>query len=154
MALRLCGSTPTVGSSSRRIWGSCSRRRGQVQPPLHAAAEVPDRVLGAIGQSGDLQRASHGAAQRAAAHAVESAEERQVFVRGKLVVERQVLRHQAHAALDRVRSPRTSAPSIRTSPRSGGQQAGDHGNGGGLAGAVRPEQSHHLAGVRGERDLD
>ena len=151
--MRLCGSTPTVGSSSSRIAGSCSsaaaRLSRRFMPPLNVAT-CPWR-----GRSGPPRRAPHPSQLRAAYRACRRARRRAPGSRAPKA--RRAAPHPA--APGPVRrftgsvSLRTTPPSISTSPRSGLQQSGDHRDCRRLAGAVRPQQSDHLARTRGEGDF-
>ena len=115
------GSTPPVGSSRKRIAGSCriahpsaSRCR---QPPARSRASVfsrPARPAISI-----TKRAPLGELRRA--QPVDAAEERDVLVDGQQLVEREPLRHVADSALDAFgiagrRRRRRPAPCPRSVP--------------------------------------
>ena len=55
IALRLCGSTPTVGSSRMSSRRPVQQSDADVQPPLHAPGEVLRLLPGALGESDHRQ---------------------------------------------------------------------------------------------------
>src|SRR5262249_39994052 len=123
---------------------------GKVETPLHAAAEALDRFLGAVEQAGELQNLVDALAQIGAAQALRTAPVRKILVSGKIVIERDLLRHDAHAAprLDTVLHHGGAHPA--NAPGGGRKQRRDASDGGGLAGAVGTQQAENLARPRSE----
>ena len=145
MALRLCGSTPTVGSSSTSSCGLVQQPGGDVGPPLHAARVALDPVVGPVGETHDREDVVDPAAERLAGQAVEAAEELQVLAGGQVVVEGELLGHQPDGGLgaDRARRHRQAGDDHLASVAL--EQAAQHRDGGRLARAVRAEQPVGLA---------
>ena len=153
IALRLWGSTPTVGSSrssSRGWWRSpmpmLSRR---CMPPLKRSVRSLPRSVRPM-RSQDLLDSR---LERRAAEAVEPAEEREVLARRQVRVDRQLLGHVPDAGLRRDRPdvdgagrPRVTVAAVPC------EQAADHRDGRGLAGAVGAQQAVRLALVDPEAD--
>ena len=79
--------------------GIVDQRGGDVEAPLHAAAEELRLVAGAIGEADQLQRRVDALAQQRAGQAVERAEELEVGGGAEVLVDRELLRHDADAAL-------------------------------------------------------
>ena len=138
MALRLCGSTPTVGSSrsSRRgRWSSpmpmLSRR---CMPPLKVAVAV----LRPVGEAHDVEDVVDASPELRAAEPVQAAEELEVLARGQVRVDRQLLGHVADARLGRHGPDIDQAAVDRHAPPSRGQEPADHRDRRRLARAVRP----------------
>ena len=82
--------------------GIVQQAGGQVQPPLHAAAEGLHAIVRAVGEADQVERGVDRLVERGARQAVERAEEAEVRARGQLVVEREILRHEADPALLRI----------------------------------------------------
>ncbi len=132
--------------------GVVDQRGGDVEAPLHAAAEGRRLVLGAIGQADQLQRRVDALAQQRAGEAVERAEQLQVGGGAEVLVDRELLRHDADAALGARavlgQLAGAHAPLADEDPAAvGGDQAAEHRHRRRLAGAVRPEQADDLAGA-------
>ncbi len=85
--------------------------------------------------------------------AVERAEEGEIFAGGEFVVEGDVLGHEAEAAFHGVGLGAHDSAFDAHFAAIGAEQAGNHGDGGGLAGAVGSEEADHFAGMRGEGDF-
>ena len=158
MALRLCGSTPTVGSSRISTSGSCRSAaamfRRRFMPPLKVAGLSRARSARPTSDSAASTR-STSAARRAARRARRTA-------RGSRR-RRGSRRSRAPAARRRCGA---SAPgcsrssSCRAAPFAdedaaaiGGDQPAQHRHRRRLAGAVRPEQADDLAGADRERQV-
>ena len=56
MCSRDCGSTPTVGSSSSRNRGWCSRPGRHVDAALHAAGELVDAAVAPVPELDQIQQ--------------------------------------------------------------------------------------------------
>ena len=84
---------------------------------------------------------------------VDAAEERDVLIDGQLLVEREALRHVADAALDALGIAVDVDAADERRPGRGPQQAAQHADGGGLAGAVAAEEAEDLAGADVERHV-
>ena len=78
-------------------------------------------------------------------NAVEPGEESQVFDHLEIVVERELLRHVADVLAHGFRFTANIVSGNLCAAGGGLQQAAEHANGGGLAGAVRPEEAKDLA---------
>ena len=102
MWLRLCGSTPTVGSSRNSSRGWWTKPRGDVDAALHPAGEVFDGVVGAVGQGDDAQHVIHAFLEVLAPQAVDAPEKVQVGAGAEGGVEGQVLGYQAVDLFDLV----------------------------------------------------
>jgi len=77
---RDCGSTPAVGSSRSRS-SARARARSRIEPPLHAAAPVLDRLRAAVGETDARQHRVGALVQRPARQAVDRAEKRRLCAR-------------------------------------------------------------------------
>ena len=102
MALRLCGSTPTVGSSRIRMSGSwtsaAAMLRRRFMPPL----KVEGLSLARSARPTSASAAATRSAQQRAGEAVERAEELEVGGGAEVLVDRELLRHDADAPLGRL----------------------------------------------------
>ena len=85
--------------------------------------------------------------------AVEFAGENQVLVHGQLVVERKLLRHVADHFLDRVAFARDVVAGDPRGAFRRFENAAEHSDDGGFAGAVRPEKSEDRAARDGKADV-
>jgi hypothetical protein len=137
--------------------GVVDERGGDVEAPLHAAAERLRLVAGAVGEADEGERGVDALAEQRAAQAVEGAEQLQVRRRAEVLVDRELLRHDADAALGRVRvlveRQARRAAADEDLAAVGADQAAQHRHGRRLAGAVRPEQADDLAGADVERQV-
>src|SRR5262249_12983267 len=95
MWLRLCGSTPVVGSSRNSHLGSRVPPAAGVQAAFHAAGKGAGPIVGPFREPHGRENAVDAASQRLAVHAVEAAEEFQVLAGRQIGVNRQVLRADA-----------------------------------------------------------
>ena len=125
---------------------------------LGAAANL--ELFGALyGLSGPLlrERGVDTLAEQGTAQAIESAEQLQVRRRAEVLVDRELLRHDADAALGRMRvlveGQARRAAADEDLAAVGADQAAQHRHGRRLAGAVRPEQADDLAGADVERQV-
>ena len=71
----------------------------------------------------------------------------QIIARGKLIVERHVLRHKPNLQLDGIGIAFDLPALDQNFAGIRAQQSGNDGNGGGLAGAVRSEQADRRSGI-------
>ena len=153
MASRLCGSTPAVGSSSSSRSGVVHQGAGDVQAALHAAAEAVGPVAGAVGQADLGQHRIGPPGQGRAAQAVQGAEQQQVAACAQVVVQGQVLRHQADVAACGGGVARLVLAGDAHRAAVGRGEAGHHRQRGALAGAVGPEQAQQGAGRHLQRHI-
>ena len=132
--------------------GVVEQADADVEPALHAAREAVGAVAGPVGQVDDCQHLVHAPVELLAPEPLEAPEEAQVLAGGQVRVDGQVLGHVADGGLG-VGRPDVHRPAghddlAAVAP----EQAADHRDGGGLAGAVGPEQAVGLAGGDLEAD--
>ena len=150
IALRLWGSTPTVGSSRIEQLGPVQQTGGHVGPPFHAARVGRDPVATPVGQADQLEGLADAGPERPSGQTVELAEEREVLDGGQVGVQGQVLGDVADQRLGLEGAAREATdPNLAPVAR---RQPAQHGDGGGLAGPVGPEQAVALALGDGEGD--
>ena len=143
--MRLCGSSPAVGSSRKRIDGLCITARAT----MSRWAMPPDRAsTGALARS--LRRnCSSSWSERGPGllgrHAEEAAVEVEVVPHRQRAVERVRLGHHADEALGQRRVGHHVDAADEGPPAGGDHPGGEHAGGRGLAGAVRAEQAEDLA---------
>src|SRR5574338_634130 len=130
--------------------GPMEQPDADVHPPLQPARKALRALPRPVGQTDDLQHLVHPLPQGRALHAVQAAEEAQVLACREVRVDGQVLRHVADGALQRGGSRAELLAVDQHLAPVAGQDAADHGDGGRLAGAVRPEQAVRLS----RRDLE
>ena len=125
---------------------------GDLQPPPHAAAERPDHAVLAVVEADHLEHLPHPRRDQRGLDAVELGMQLEVLLGGQVAVERRVLEDEADVAADVVAlAHHVVAGDLRAPARRLGERA-EHVDRGGLAGAVRTQESEHLAGLDGERD--
>ena len=88
-----------------------------------------------------------------ARQAVDAAEELDVLVDGERLVEREALRHVANATLHAFGIATDVDAADQGRAGGGSQQAAQHADGGGLAGAVGAQEAEHLALLHRERQV-
>ena len=141
MALRLCGSTPAVGSSSSSTSGSCTSAQAMLSrrfmPPLKVAGLSRARSARPTIASTSMARVF----RRALGRSYSAPNSSMLASAGRFLVQRQVLRHQADAALVARRVARQRGARHADAAGVGLRQAADHAHGGGLARAVGPQQA-------------
>ena len=125
---------------------------GEIEAPLHAAGEGRDDVVGALGETGDVERARDGRTRVAPRQPEQAHEEMQVLACGQRRVERDLLRHQAERAPRLRRLAVDGMAGDRRRARARPAQRREHGQRRGFAGAVRPQQADDLAGLDREAD--
>ena len=129
--------------------GIVQQAGGEIEPPLHAAAERLDAIARAIGEADELERRRDRLVERGARQAVERAEEAQV-VRAPTARRRArdpAARGRCAASSDRCRPPSRCAVDQHLAALRR-QQPGDHRHRRRLAGAVRAEQADELPARR------
>ena len=136
---RALGSTPAVGSSSSSSCGLGKRAGAERQPLLPAAGKLAGELLLAAFQAEPLDHVARGAAR--VAHAVEPRDEFQVLAHRKILIQAEALRHVADLALDLVGVAADVVAEAGALAAVGRQQAAEHADGGGLAGAVGAEEA-------------
>ncbi len=126
---------------------------GQIETPLHPAAERLDAVASAFGEADDVQGRPDGAFELLACQTIQGTEKSQVVERRQLVIEREILWNEANSALQRIRIARQPLPAnahISTIRR---QQPGDDRHGGRLAGAIRAKKAEYSPWLEPERHV-
>ena len=95
-AVRLCRSSPVVGSSRNRIRGAVDEREREVEPALHAARVAADAAVGGLGQPDALEQLARARLARSAlGEALQRRLEQQVLATGEDRVERGLLERRA-----------------------------------------------------------
>src|SRR5881398_138124 len=126
---------------------------GNLEPALHAAGERLDQVIAPLPQLEHPQQGFAPLPPRVPWHVVQHAVDVHVLPRREVAVETGILEHHAESLADlgwmcgRVESVELERAARRP------QQGGEHLDGGGLAGPVRPEEREDLAGSHVERDV-
>ena len=129
-------------------------RGGQVEPAAHAAGVGPRRAVGGVGEPEPLEQlVGPRPASRSAREVGEAADQPQVLAAGEVLVDGRVLPGQADArAHARSAVAHHVEAQHRGLARVGLEDGREDAHGGGLAGAVGPEQAEHGAG--GHREVD
>jgi hypothetical protein len=125
---------------------------GDVDPALHATGEGLHPLVRTLAQGNDAQHIPHTLLELPALQAVHAPEEVEVGPGAERRVEGQLLRHQPVDLFDAVQ---VGADIITTHPRRarrGRQEARQHGDEGGLAGAIGTQQAKDLALLDGKAD--
>ena len=117
----------------------------QVEAALHAPGEVLGRLLGAVFEAYLYEQFVHPAAQGAATHSVDAAPERQVLPGRQFLVDGHFLRHHPQQFFHLAGLFQDAPPLNENLPRGGFEQAADHGDAGGLARPVGPQETEYLA---------
>ena len=140
-SLRARGSRPGGGLVQEQHLGPGDERRGQVQAAAHAARVGLHQAPAGVGQAELLQQLVGAGARDAAAKVVQLADHLEVLATGEQRVDGRVLRgeaqHLAHVARRRQHVDAGHARRARVGDGEGGEDA----DGGGLPGAVGPEQA-------------
>src|SRR6185436_14763411 len=118
-----------------------------------SAGEIGGEHLLAAAETCHVEHEVASLGEPRAGNAVDAAEEGDVLIDGELLVEREALRHVADAPLHAFGIGADVDAAHRGGARRGPEQAAEHPDGGGLAGAVAPEKSEHLAGLHVERHV-
>jgi hypothetical protein len=150
-ASRLRGSRPGGRLVEEQHLRPVDQGGSQVEPAPHAAGVGLGHPVGGLDQVEPLEQLV-GPRGRPVLEPVEGAEQPQVLAAGEVLVDGGVLAGQADPAADGAR-PGDDVDAV--DQRAAGvraQQRGEHAHGGGLAGAVGPEQAEHGAALDGERD--
>src|SRR5205814_138925 len=119
--------------------GIGNQRRSQGEFLLHAMRELQRELLLLAREIHHRQQFVATLADGGRWQKIHATDESEVFARGQVIEERQVFRHHANAALDLERMARVGQvlaekPDVAAGGR---EQAGEHLDGGGLAGTVR-----------------
>ena len=129
------------------------QHRGQERELLpHAVGELPHRLVHPVAQAQAPGQLRDPLARRAGIEGADRDEERQVLIGRQLLVERRLLGYVAHALLgrDRIR-PQVDAGDV-DGAGIGRLQAGGGADERALAGPVRAQEAHDLAGIHPERN--
>ena len=144
---RASGSSPVVGSSRNSTCGRWMQPHGDVEPPLHAAGVGLDPPVARVGEAEALERLGDPLAQRGAGDPVELALDDEVLAAGRVAVDAVLLADDAdrvadaHGLREHVVAGDAGAAGV------GARERGEDPDGGGLAGAVGPEQAEDGAGL-------
>ena len=123
------------------------------QPLLPAAGERRHQRLLATAEPGHVDGEPHALGKLVARHAVDAAEEAQVFLDGEIAIERKFLRHVADVLAHPLRVAHHIDAGDENAPRARPQQAAEDADDGRFAGAVRAEKAHDLAVADAEADI-
>jgi hypothetical protein len=150
---RLCGSRPTVGSSSSSRRGPTDQADGDVEPTVHAPGERLCPSISDLDEVDACQRGCDLVAPLVAAQTAQPREVRQVLPHRELRVQGERLGHDTHQPLraNGIAFDGVAAHADATSIRA--REASDHLQHRGLAGTVRPEQTVDLTGAYVERHV-
>ncbi len=118
---------------------------GQRQPLLPAARQLAGQPVLLALEARHVDGPGLALAGLGTAQAVDPAEEAEVLPDGEVVVEAEALAHVADAALDALRVLRDVDTEDEPRARGRREQAAQHADGRGLAGAVRAEEAEDLA---------
>ena len=149
--IRLRGSRPVVGSSRKRRAG-WRPGGGQVEAPAHSARVRLHDAVARVGEIEALEQVGGALTGALAAEVVEEPDHLDVFEPGQVLVDGRVLageadpRAQLGGVADDVEAVDAGAPAA------GRQERRENPDGGGLAGAVRPQQAEHRAALDLEVD--
>jgi hypothetical protein len=136
-----CGSRPPVGSSRIAI----HQNLGDGEPLAHAARIGFDGLARDLAEADTTERGVDARLDLAGRYARQPRGVAQVHHAREIVVETDLVGHVADAALDLERLAQRIEARDAGAPRCRLGQAEQHQDGGGLAGAVRAEQSEHFA---------
>ena len=131
-------------------WRIVEETRGEIESAFHAAAEGLDAIVGTVRETDERQRRSNGAIERFSRQAVQRSEEPEIGASRELVIEREVLRHEAEATLHRIAVARHGDAADRDRSLIGCDQSGDHRDRRGLSCAVRTQQAEELSALDAE----
>jgi len=116
-----------------------------VDAALHPAGIGLDALLGPVLETDLLEHLVDARGKRFAGKSVHISPEIEVLQRCKVLVERQFLRDDSDAVLDRHGLARDGMPADGGVAAGRGEEGGEYGDGGGLARAVGSEQAEDLA---------
>jgi hypothetical protein len=128
-------------------------RAGDLEPPLHPAAQRADLGGPAVGEVEPGQHLRDALAGQSTAQPVERAGVAQVLLDAEVDVERRPLEHHPHGSQRGARLAAQVVAADRDAALLGREQAGDQGHQRRLAGAVGPEQGREPARRHGEAHL-
>jgi hypothetical protein len=120
-------------------------RARNLQPALHAAGEGLRLLAAAVPQLEFPQQRLVATAPLPSRHGVQRGVQFHVLLRGQHAVEAGILEHDAEAPARLVRMGGHVQPVDADAAAGGLQQRGQHLDGGGLAGAVGPQEGEYLA---------
>ncbi len=151
-AVRLCGSRPVVGSSRNRISRRVHERQGEVEAPLHAAGVAGDLPVGRVRQADPVEQLLGPCRALGLRHSLEGRLQPEVVASGEQRVEGGLLERDA----DQRTHLRPLADDVVAADAGGSggrrQERRQDVDGGGLPGAVRPQEPVDLARRDGEVD--
>ena len=142
---RDCGSTALVGSSRNSRSGLCSTVPASARRCFWPPDSVPASCLRCWPKPEALDELVDARPRLRARHVVHGGEEREVLVDREVFVQRELLRHVADAALQRLGVARDLVAEHVDLAGGRVQQAAEHADRRRLAGAVRPEEAVDLA---------
>ena len=125
---------------------------GERELALHAVGEIGDKLFAVVGEAHEVEEFFGSGARGIGVEAVHAADKGEVFGRGETAEKRHALGDDTDLALERDGVLREVFAEDFDAAGGGGEQAGEHLDGGGFACAVGAEEAEELAGCDGEVD--
>ena len=145
MPSRERGSRPVVGSSRNSTGGRRDERRGEVEPPAHAARVGLGGPLGRLGELEALEQLVRARLRVLARQVVELPDHLEVLEAGQVLVDGRVLAGEPDLGPQRGRVAHDVEAGDARAARVGLEQGGEDPHRGGLAGPVGAEQAEDAA---------
>ncbi len=136
-------STPAVGSSSSRSFGSCRTQAASASRCFQPPESWPGELVAPVRQAHPVEDRAHRLAP--VGQLVDAGDEVEVLVDRQILVQAEALRHVADLAADRVRLAEDVVAEAGPRAVVGLEQAAQHADGRGLAAAVGAEEAADLA---------
>ena len=145
-AVRLCGSSPVVGSSRKRVRRRVDQREREVEPPLHAARVGPDLPVAGRGEPDAGEQCVDQRLPLRSADPVQRRLQAQVLATGQERVERRLLQRRADRRADLRPLPHDVEAGHRRPAGRGREERRQHVHRRRLPGPVRAQEAVDLAG--------
>ena len=126
------------------------QRAGEAQLLLHPARQAPRQARSERRKAGHLHQLRVAPGALGARHALQVGVQVEVLPHAQVLVQAEALRHVAQTRLHLERLLRGVEPQHADAPLVGREQSGGEPHQRGLAGAVRADQSHHLAALHAQ----